>query len=89
MQDVYERVRERLDDLATGYPSTTSGVEIKILKRFFTEEEAEFFLKLSPMLEKPKVVAQRLGLDPDQTAELMERMAKKARCRDSGSSGGL
>lgn len=40
MKDIYERLRERLNDLATGYPATESGVEIRILKRLFTEEEA-------------------------------------------------
>lgn len=77
MNDVYERLRERLDDLATGYPSTESRVEIRILKRLFTEEEAEFFLHLSPLLETPGDAAKRLDRDPDNTAVLMEQMAKK------------
>ena len=37
MSDVYERLRERLDDFASGYPSTESGIEIKILKGLFTK----------------------------------------------------
>jgi Fe-S-cluster-containing hydrogenase component 2 len=77
MPDVYERLRERLDDLSTGYPSTQSGVEIRILKRLFTEEEAEFFLNLSPLPEPPAQVAERLGHDAGQTSVLMERMAAK------------
>lgn len=77
MEGVYERLRARLDDFASGYPTTESGVEIKILKRLFTEDEAEFFLKLSPFLEAPEEVAKRLDLDSAKTAELLERMAKK------------
>ena len=77
MEDVYERLRERLDDLATGYPKTESRVEIKILKKLFTEEEAGFFMRLSPLLEKPEGVAKRLDRDPAETAALMERMAGK------------
>jgi len=77
MSDVYGRLRERLDDFASGYPTTESGIEIKILKRLFTEDEAELFLKLSPILEAPGDVAKRLDRDPAETAELMERMAKK------------
>ena len=38
MEDVFERLRKRLDDLAAGYPATESGVEISILKRLFKEE---------------------------------------------------
>ena len=89
MSDVYERLRERLDDLSSGYPQTKSGVEIKILKRLFSEEEAELFMKLSPLLEAPAGVAKRLNRDPQQTAELMERMASKGilfRARKEGGS---
>ncbi|PKN64637.1 MAG: 4Fe-4S ferredoxin [Deltaproteobacteria bacterium HGW-Deltaproteobacteria-15] len=77
MSNVYERLRERLDDLSTGYPATQSGVEIRILKKLFTEEEAELFLKLSPLPEPPAQVAERLGSDASQTAALMEKMAAK------------
>jgi len=77
MSNVYEGLRERLDDFASGYPTTESGVEIRILKELFTEDEAEFFLKLSPLLEAPEDVAKRLDRDPVETAEIMELMAKK------------
>ncbi|CAB1065402.1 Uncharacterized di-4Fe-4S ferredoxin domain-containing protein, Dalk_0169 type [Olavius sp. associated proteobacterium Delta 1] len=77
MNDVYEDLRKRLDDFASGYPTADSGVEIRILRELFTEDEAEFFLKLSPLLEAPEDVAKRLDRDPGETAELMESMAKK------------
>jgi H+/Na+-translocating ferredoxin:NAD+ oxidoreductase subunit B len=75
--EVYEKLRERLDNLGPGFPVSASGVEIRILKKLFTEEEADFFLHLAPLLEDPKDTARRLGRDPVQTAELMERMAQK------------
>jgi electron transport complex protein RnfB len=77
MSDVYERLRARLDDLAVGYPETESKVEIRLLKRLFTEKEAEFFVHLHPLLEAPADVAKRLNRDPDEVADLMEQMAKK------------
>jgi len=77
MSDVYGRLRERLDDFASGFPTTGSGIEIKILKGLFTEDEAELFLKLSPISEAPGDVAKRLDRDLLETTELMERMAKK------------
>jgi electron transport complex protein RnfB len=77
MSDVYERLRKRLDDLAVGYPETESKVEIRLLKRIFTEEEAEFFVQLNPILEAPADVAGRLNRDADEVAALMEQMAKK------------
>jgi electron transport complex protein RnfB len=77
MTDVYEKLRERLDDLSTGYPETESGVEVKILKRLFSEKDAELFLRLTPLLEAPDDTAKRLGRDPDKTAAQLEQMAKK------------
>ena len=77
MSDVYERLRVRLDDMAAGFPETESKIEIRLLKHLFTEEEAEFFVLLQPLLESPEDVAERLKRDPAEVAELMERMAKK------------
>ena len=75
MSDVYEKLRQRLDDMATGYPPSANGVEIKILKRLFSEADAEMFLMMTPMLETPEAVAERLNLDPAQTAAHLEDMA--------------
>jgi Na+-translocating ferredoxin:NAD+ oxidoreductase subunit B len=77
MSDTYERLRQRLDDLATGYPATKTKIEIKILKRLFTKKDAELFLGLLPLLETPDDAAARLGRDPADIAKQMERMAGK------------
>jgi electron transport complex protein RnfB len=77
MEDVYIRLRERLDNLSTGYPATGKGIELKILRRLFTQEEAGFFLNLYPVPETPDQAAERLNRDVKETEELLERMAKK------------
>ena len=77
MNDVYERLRQRLDDLATGFPETEQKIELRILQRLFTPEEAAFFLEMTPMLETPVQVAGRLGRPEDEVARQMEAMAKK------------
>ena len=77
MENIYEKLRARLDDLATGYPATDSKVEIRLLKRLFSEEEAELFLHLSPLLQKPADVAKQLNRDPDEISAMMEIMAQK------------
>jgi electron transport complex protein RnfB len=48
----YVKLRESLDRFPLGFPQTPSGVEIKILKRLFTEEEAETTLLLTPLPEE-------------------------------------
>jgi len=75
MSDIYEQLRQRLDDLGTGYPATKSGVEIRILKKLFTPADAEMFLMMTPMLEAPASVAERLNLSPSETATHLEDMA--------------
>ena len=77
MDNVYEKLRARLDDLATGYPATDSKIEIRLLERLFSEEEAELFLHLSPLLQKPADVAKQLNRDPDEIGAMMEIMAQK------------
>jgi ferredoxin len=50
---------------------------MRILKKLFTEEEAEMYLRLSMMLETPQSVAQRIGRDQSEVASLLERMVDK------------
>lgn len=74
---IYYRLRDQLDQYSVGYPSTSCGVEIKILERLFTEEEADLVLDLTMMLESPEAVAGRTGRDVGPTARTLERMAGK------------
>lgn len=76
-QDIYRTLQERLDTYSLGFPATSTGVEIEILKRLFTEEDAGLFLALSPFLETPESIAQRLGKDPQDMAARLEDMAAR------------
>ncbi len=75
MSEIYQQLRQRLDDLGTGFPATQNGVEISILKRMFTEEDARMFMMLTPMIEDAQSVAKRLELPVEQTAAHLEDMA--------------
>ena len=75
-EDVYTRLREFLDNMPYGYPTTDSGVELKILKKLFTPERAEIKMKLTPMPETAAQIAPRLGMDEAQAAETLESMAQ-------------
>jgi Na+-translocating ferredoxin:NAD+ oxidoreductase subunit B len=74
---VYYDLREQMDQYSMGFPSTESGVELKILQKLFSEDEAHLFLNLSMMLETAEAVAGRLGQDPAEIAGLLERMFEK------------
>lgn len=74
-EEIYEKLRERLDDMATGFPATAEGIEISILEKLFTPADARMFLMLSPMLETPEAVSKRLELPQEETAAHLEDMA--------------
>jgi NAD-dependent dihydropyrimidine dehydrogenase PreA subunit len=75
--DVYQKLREHLDDLPGGYPATETGVELRILKRMFTPEEAWLATHLTLIAEEPRVVARRAKIGQDEAARRLEGMARK------------
>jgi len=74
---LYHKLREQLDQYSVGFPATASGVEIKILKKLFSEEQAEMYLDMTMGLETPESVAQRTGRDLARVDDLLEAMAQK------------
>jgi len=76
-QETYKMLAEHLDNLPGGFPPTESGVELRILKRLFTLEEAELAVHLTLLPEEPRVIARRAGLPPDEVARRLEEMAKR------------
>jgi len=77
MPDVYTRLREHLDSLPSGFPSTESGVELRILKRLFTPEEAELALNLTMKLESATTIAVRAGLSLEEAAARLRDLSRK------------
>jgi len=77
MNDVYQRLAKHLDNLPGGFPETDSGVELRILKRLFTTQEAEMAMGLSMAAEPAAVIAQRMNLDESQMAQILESMSRK------------
>jgi electron transport complex protein RnfB len=76
-KEVYRKLQKQLDQYSVGFPATASGVEIRILEKLFTEEEAEIALHLSMALETPEAVAGRTKREPQALAALLSDMADK------------
>jgi len=76
-KNVYAQLREFMDTLPTGFPETPSGVEIRILRKLFTPEEAGLFLHLKEEPETVETIADRLGIDTDELAQALADMADK------------
>jgi ferredoxin len=75
--DIYERLRGFLDTLPTGFPTTPTGVELRILKKLFTPEEAELTMNLRSEPEELSQIAARLGKKESELAAKLEDMAQK------------
>jgi electron transport complex protein RnfB len=76
-KDVYQRLAKHLDSMPGGYPATESGVELRILRRLFTEEEAALAVNLTFVSEPVEVIAERVDGDVEEVAVQLEAMAKK------------
>ncbi|MFX1338232.1 MAG: ATP-binding protein [Promethearchaeota archaeon] len=78
--EVYIELRQHLNNLPIGYPSTDSGVEIKILKHLFTPEEAKTALNLRLTPEPLKKIYRRVkrtGISIEELEKILYRMYKK------------
>jgi len=77
MTQVFENLREKLDVYSVGFPATESGVELKLLKKLFTEEDAKLFLDLSLSLENSDSIAEKTGRNVQETENHLDKLAKK------------
>jgi NAD-dependent dihydropyrimidine dehydrogenase PreA subunit len=74
---IYKKLAQHLDNLPGGFPPTKTGVELRILRRLFTSEEAELAVHLSLIAEEPPVIARRAKLPVEEAAWRLEEMAHK------------
>ena len=74
---IYRKLQKQIDQYSLGFPAAESGIDLKILKKLYTEEEASIFLDISMQLETPDSLSERTNRDPQQAAGLLEEMAKK------------
>jgi hypothetical protein len=56
---VYKQLAERLDTIPNGFPTTESGVELKLLAKLFTPEEAALTVQLKLTPESVEQIAER------------------------------
>jgi ferredoxin len=78
---VYKQLAERLDTIPNGFPPAESGVELRLLAKLFTTEEASLALQLKLIPEYAEQVAQRIGADSQATEATLKDMAGKGLIR--------
>lgn len=70
--DIYIKLKEHLDKLPVGFPSTKSGVELKILKNLFTPQQAKMAMKLDFIAKPLKKIHRKLRNEDISIKELEE-----------------
>jgi len=75
--ETYKKLQRHLDQFPLGFPETESGVELRILEKLFTREEAELACLLVPLPEEAADIAERAGQDEGDVAKRLNEMSKK------------
>lgn len=78
--DIYRELQKHLDKMPVGFPPTESGVEIRLLKWFFTKEEANIALNLSFMPVSLKKIHRKLkktGITVEELENKLDEMYQK------------
>ncbi|MFB0562695.1 MAG: 4Fe-4S binding protein [Candidatus Lokiarchaeia archaeon] len=73
--DVYKKLRDKLDQLPIGFPESEEAFEI--LKALYTPEEAELALRLPVQIKTFEEIVEELGEDPEELKEKLDSMADK------------
>jgi Na+-translocating ferredoxin:NAD+ oxidoreductase subunit B len=73
----YRRLARKLDELPHGFPCTDSGVELRILAKIFTPEDAAFAARLRPLPESSAAVARRLRRPTEEVEARLDEMAAR------------
>jgi ferredoxin len=78
-EDVYQKLRRHLDQFPIGFPSTKSGVELRLLKRLFTTEEAEIATHLTMMPQTLQQIHKSFGKNGIPIEELERKLSEMSR----------
>jgi electron transport complex protein RnfB len=77
LKDVYRKLAQRLDAIPNGFPATESGVELRLLAKIFTPEEAALASLMRLTSEPAADIAIRCGLEPEAAYQTLKAMARK------------
>lgn len=85
----YQNLAKRLDALPNGFPASADGVELQILARLFTPEEADLAAQLRLTLETPDLLSARIGGRPADLRKQLKSMARRGLITAGPAHGGL
>lgn len=77
---IYRKLQEHMNLMPVGFPKNETGADIRVLKHFFTPDEARVALELSLLPETLERIYPRikdLGYSREQAEEKLDTMVKK------------
>jgi ferredoxin len=87
--DPYRRLAERLNELPNGFPPTDDGIELRLLAKLFTPQEAALAAQLRLTLETAGQIAARVGGDRKAIRKQLKDMVRRGLIESGRTEGGL
>jgi hypothetical protein len=75
--DIYEKLARNLDRLPGGFPATTSRVELQILRKIFSSEEAQLAGHLTGTSQTADVIAAQAGVPLRDVSKRLDVMRER------------
>ena len=75
--NIYRQLQERLDQYSMGFPAAESGLDIKILRYLFSEDNTRMFLALTHNLATASAIATSLDRSESEVSAKLEDMTDK------------
>jgi electron transport complex protein RnfB len=76
-ETAYEHLADALDSLPNGFPRTSSGVEIRMLKKILSPEEARLASHVTGKMEAVEAIAKRAGIPARDAGRDLIALAKR------------
>ncbi|TET53055.1 MAG: 4Fe-4S ferredoxin [Anaerolineales bacterium] len=87
--EVYRQLAKRLDETPNGFPSTESGVELRLLAKIFEPQEAELASAMRLAFEPASAIAERAAVETGAARRLLKTMVRKGQIRVNKGEGKL
>jgi electron transport complex protein RnfB len=79
--NAYRRLAQRLDTIPNGFPATESGIELQLLEKIFTPEEATLASVMRLTFEPAADIAARANVDAQVASRMLKQMVRKGQIR--------
>lgn len=76
-ETAYSRLARALDALPNGFPASKEGLELRLLEKLFTPEDAALTCQLAAHFESAEEIATRLGLVPAELRRQLKGLARR------------